>query len=190
MDRVGKNRKTAERALRKINVQIDDDVFEPQLNIRFEVWGPRWRESLERKETTKDGYRGTIAYAVEVFREVQVRRLRPAHLARLNEQMKERKLSASTRAKHTSASSTRVCRRRWSTGTRRRCRSCRRGERPRATKREAAYFTNDEIPRLFEQVPDGVYQLVSVSRGGLLIPRSQVRSLPGPFKNRLQTHLP
>jgi hypothetical protein len=68
MDRVGKNRKTAERALRKINVQIDDDVFEPQLNIRFEVWGPRWRKSLERKETTKDGYRGTIAYAVEVFR--------------------------------------------------------------------------------------------------------------------------
>ena len=125
------------------------------------MWGPRWRESLERKETTKDGYRGTIAYAVEVFGEVQVRRLRPVHLAKLNEHMKERKLSASTRAKHlrviNACLSSAV-----EHGYAAKVPKLPKGERPRPAKREAAYFTNDEIPRLFEQVPDGVYRVLDL----------------------------
>jgi integrase len=37
------------------------------------------------------------------------------------------------------------------------------GERPRPTKREAAYFTNDEVPRLFEQVEEGVYRVLDLT---------------------------
>src|SRR5262249_43162608 len=56
-DRVGKNRKTAERALTKIQAQEDDGAYVPQLNIKFSDWGDRWRESLRKpKENTKRGY--------------------------------------------------------------------------------------------------------------------------------------
>ena len=114
-ERVGKNRRAAERALRKVDVAVDDGVFEPRLDIRFEVWGPRWRESLERKDTTKDGYRETIRLRGGRVR-VQVRRLRPAHLAKLNEHMKKRSCRR-RRGRSISVSSTPVCRRRWSTAT-------------------------------------------------------------------------
>jgi hypothetical protein len=66
---VGRNRRDAERALRKIDVQVDEGVYRPQANIAFEAWGDRWLEALERKETTKDSYRSTVAYAKEAFRE-------------------------------------------------------------------------------------------------------------------------
>jgi hypothetical protein len=51
-ERVGKDRQTAERALRKIGVQEDDGSYAPQQSVRFEAWGERWRQSLERKQTT------------------------------------------------------------------------------------------------------------------------------------------
>jgi hypothetical protein len=38
-ERIGENRKTAERALRKVDVQIDEGNYEPVENIRFRDWG-------------------------------------------------------------------------------------------------------------------------------------------------------
>jgi integrase len=35
-----------------------------------------------------------------------------------------------------------------------------RAERPRPTRKEAAYFENDEIPRLFTRVEEGVYRVL------------------------------
>jgi hypothetical protein len=74
-----------------------------QQNVRFETWADKWLESLERKETTVDSYRSTIAYAKDTFGHVLVRRLGSGHLAELNEAMKEKELSASTRAKRSSS---------------------------------------------------------------------------------------
>jgi hypothetical protein len=38
------------------------------------------------------------------------------------------------------------------------------GERPRATRKEAAYFENEELPRLFAQLDEGIYRPSSSSR--------------------------
>jgi integrase len=161
-ERVGKNRKQAQRALRKIAVAVDDDVYQPQQNIRFETWADRWLEALERKQTTVDSYRSTMGYAKETFGEMLVRRLRPAHLAKLNELMKEQqepKLSDSTRAKHlrvlNACLSSAV-----DHGYAGTVPKLPKAERPRPTRKEAAYFENDELPRLFAEVPHGVYRVL------------------------------
>lgn len=159
-DRVGKNRKAAERALRKIAVQVDDGVYRPQQNIRFEPWGERWLDALERKGTTIDSYRSTVGYATETFGHMVVRRLRPAHLAELNKSLKERKLSASTRAKHlrvlNACLSSAV-----EHGYAGQVPKLPKAERPRPTRKEAAYFENDELPRLFTAIgSEGVYRVL------------------------------
>jgi integrase len=159
-DRIGKNRKTAERALRKIGTQVDEGVYRPQQNIRFETWGDKWLDALEQKETTVDSYRSTITYAKETFGHTVVRRLGPAHLAELNEAMKERKLSASTRAKHlrvlNACLSSAV-----EHGYAGQVPKLPKAERPRPTRKEAAYFENEELPRLFTAIGDeGVYRVL------------------------------
>jgi integrase len=158
-ERVGKNRRNAERALAKVQVAVNEDVYEPPAKIRFDAWGPRWREQLERKETTKDSYRSTVALAVEAFGEVQVGRIRPAHLGKLHALMKERQLSASTRAKHLRVLNACLAGA-VEEGYAAKVVKLPKAQRPKPTKREAAYFTNDEVPRLFEQVPDGVYRVL------------------------------
>jgi integrase len=156
-ERVGKDRQTAKRALRKIGVQEDEGSYAPQQSVRFETWGEQWRNSLERKQTTIDSYRSTIAYAAEAFGGVPVRRLRTSHLAKLNELMRERKLSPSTRAKHlrvvNACLGSAV-----EHGYAATIPKLPKAERPRAERKEAAYFENDEIPCLFAEVHEGVYR--------------------------------
>src|SRR6266508_2747030 len=41
-ERVGKNRRQAERALTKIQARLDEGEFVPQATIRFAEWGERW----------------------------------------------------------------------------------------------------------------------------------------------------
>jgi integrase len=158
-EKVGKNRKEATRALTKIQAREDDGSYRPQKVIRFEQWGKQWLSSLERKETTRNSYRSTIALASEVFGNVHVRRLSPSHLADLNKLMKERKLSDSTRAKHlrvlNACLSSAV-----EHGYAGSVPKLPRAERPRPAKKESAYFENDELPRLFAEIQDGVYRVL------------------------------
>ena len=166
---VGRNRREAERALTKIQATVDDGAFVAQSNIRFETWADQWIESLERKETTKDSYRSTIAYAKKLFGHKMVRRLRPEDIAHLNQTLREGKLSASTRAKHLRvlggclnsaiahgyAASNPV-------------RALPKAEKPRPQRKESAYFANDELPQLFDKFADGVYRtlfLVALKTG-------------------------
>jgi integrase len=90
---------------------------------------------------------------------VFVRRLQPADLAKLNKLMRERMLSDSTRAKHlrvlNACLSSAVEHNKAS-----RVPKLPKAERPRPRRKEAAYFENDELPRLFEQVADGVYRVL------------------------------
>jgi hypothetical protein len=107
-ERVGKNRKTAERALTKRQAEEDDGSFVPQKTIRFDEWADRWLASLERKKSTVDGYRSTTHYARQAFGDVIVRRLTVEHVkaflrvcsdARRGKKG-QRAMSESTRAKH------------------------------------------------------------------------------------------
>ncbi|MBI4171519.1 MAG: hypothetical protein HY511_02040, partial [Actinobacteria bacterium] len=98
--RVGRDRQAAERALRKIAVEVDDGSYLPQQKIAFADWGRRWLAGLERKRTTVDSYRSTIAYASELFGQKRVRRIGPQEIASFNARLRERGVSPSTRAKH------------------------------------------------------------------------------------------
>ena len=79
-ERVGRNRKMAERALTKRQAEEDDGAFVPQKTIRFDEWADRWLAGLERKPNTVDGYRTTMRYAKQAFGDVVVRRLTVEHV--------------------------------------------------------------------------------------------------------------
>jgi integrase len=116
--------------------------------------------AVARAETDDDhSYRSTIRYATEAFGGVPVRRLRTAHLAKLNELLKERKLSPSTRAKHLRVLNACLASA-MEHGYAGQVPKLPKAERPRPTRKEAAYFANDEVPRLFAQVGDGVYRVL------------------------------
>jgi Phage integrase SAM-like domain len=109
-ERVGRNKRDAERARDKIAVQVDEGAYVPQKNIAFNEWGARWLESLERKQTTVNDYRSTIKYATDLLGSKPVRRIGTENIARFNQMLSETQvrqpggkpvpLSASTRAKH------------------------------------------------------------------------------------------
>lgn len=166
---VGHNRKNAERAFRKVEVEVDEGAYRPQLNVRFAEWGERWLAALERKETTRDSYRSTIAYASEAFGSKLVRQLQPQDIAALNVSMRETGLSDSTRAKHLrvlgACLGSAV---QHGYAARNPVRLLPSGEKPRPKRRESAYFENDELPRLFAAIPEGVYRtlfLVALKTG-------------------------
>jgi integrase len=169
-ERIGRNRRDADRALAKLTVQEDAGEYRPVPNIPFRDWAERWLASLEREETTRDSYRSTITYANEAFGSKVVRRLGPGDIAVFGAVLraekdgrngKKRALSASTRAKHLRvlhaclqsavshgyAAQNPVAR-------------LPESERPRKERREAPYFANDELPRLFEAASEGVYRML------------------------------
>ena len=80
---VGRSRKQAERALRKIAVSVDEGDFRPQRNIRFAEWGDAWLSSLERKRSTIDSYGGTVVHAARAFGSRRVRDIRVDDIASL-----------------------------------------------------------------------------------------------------------
>jgi integrase len=98
-----------------------------------------------------------MVYAAAVFGTKPVRRLGTHEVARFNSKLRERDISPSTRAKHLrvlgaclqSAIS-------HGYATRNPVRDLPRAEKPRPERKEAAYFENNEVPRLFAEVPEGM----------------------------------
>jgi integrase len=160
-ERVGKNRKLAQRALTKIQAQVDEGEFRAQRNVKFAVWAEEWLLGLERpKPRTILGYAQTMAYATEVFGEKSVRRLEPLDVKRFLADLRQKGMSDSSRAKHL-----RVLGACLESAVRSSCagmnpvRLIPKQERPQAKDktRESAYFTDEELPRLFREVADSVY---------------------------------
>lgn len=162
---VGRDRQQAELALLRIEDSVEDGDYRPRPNIGFSDWASRWLDSLERKSTTVDSYRSTIVHAREVFGGTRVRRIGPEDIGRFNMILRERGCSASTRAKHLRvlgaclqaavfyryADSNPV-------------RELPPAQRPRPERKEAAYFENDELPRLFRHLHDEPYRSLCCSR--------------------------
>ena len=156
-ERVGKNRKLAERALTKIQAQVDEGEFRAQRNVKFAVWADEWLLGLERpKPRTISGYAQTMAYATEVFGEKSVRRLDPLDVKRFLVHLRRTGMSDSSRAKHL-----RVLGACLESAVRSGCaainpsRLIPKQERPQAKDktRESAYFTDEELPRLSGKSP-------------------------------------
>jgi integrase len=157
----GKNRKQAERLRTKLQGQEDEQTFEPIRNVRFSEWGDSWPKSLERKPSTIRSYETTMSVAKQAFGGKHVRAVTPGDVAALNVSMKERGVSESTRAKHLRvlnacfasamshgyAGSNPV-------------RALRKSEKPSPESKESAYFVNEELPRLFAAIPDGLYRVL------------------------------
>jgi integrase len=172
-ERVGKNKRNAERSRDKIAVEVDEGEYVARQNIRFDEWGPRWLDALERKGTTVNSYRSTIGYARDAFGAKPVRRLGPQDIARFNQHLGEVRvrrpdghggygqepLSSSTRAKHLRVLG--ACLNsaiRHGYAARNPVKDLPAAEKPRPARKEAAYFTDEELPRLFAEVTDGVFR--------------------------------
>ena len=150
---VGRDRHQAEIALRRVSAAVDDGSFRPRPTIGFLEWADSWLASLERKPTTVGSYRSTIAHAKDVFGSQRVRRIAPEDIARFNGILRERGCSASTRAKHLrvlgACLQAAVSYRYADSNAVRELPSA---QRPRPERKEAAYFENNELPRLFEHL--------------------------------------
>jgi integrase len=169
-ERVGQNRREAERALRKVGTRVDDGEWRPQLRISFEAWSARWLASIETKPSTRSDYRSTIAYANAAFGGRDVRRIRGEDILALATRMRDgtaaigggrpgRAISDSTRAKHL-----RVLHGCFEAAVqhgyagRNPVRDVPRQQKPRPRKREAGYFVDDELAPLIAAATPGVYR--------------------------------
>src|ERR671934_281215 len=64
---VGHNRKLAERALRKVQVQLEENTYQVPRAVSFADWADRWLDGLRRQHTTRQTYASTLGYAKAVF---------------------------------------------------------------------------------------------------------------------------
>jgi integrase len=158
-EKVGKNRRVAERLRDKRSVEVDEGTYQPLKRIRFGDWGPQWLDHLERKASTVASYRSTIAYAAAQFGERQVGNVQPADIARLSHHLKTRGLADSSRAKHLRVlGACFASAMEHGLAAQNPVRRLPRSERPRPSRKESAYFETNELPRLFPQIPEGVYR--------------------------------
>jgi integrase len=150
---VGRDRYQAEISLHRIAVEVEEGAFRPRPTIAFIEWADRWLASLERKPSTVGSYRSTIVHAKEVFGGQRVRRIGADDIARFNLMLRERGCSSSTRAKHLRVLG--ACMQaavfyRYADSNP--VRELPPAQRPRPERKEAAYFENHELPRLFEHL--------------------------------------
>ncbi len=156
-ERVGKNRREAERLRDKRAVEVDEATYAPPKKVRFSQWADSWRESLERKQSTKDSYRSTLEYAKALMGDRLVSRVQPADVARFNHALRAGGLSDSTRAKHL-----RVLGACFASAVehgitaQNPVRRLPRSERPRPARKESAYYEQGELTPLFAQIPAGL----------------------------------
>jgi integrase len=158
---VGRDRRHASRAFLKVVQESEDADYRPEPDIAFAEWADRWLGSLERKPSTINSYRSTVSYAKQIFGGTQVRRLGPEDVLRFNNVLPELGCSSSTRAKHLRVLS--AC-----LGTAVRYRyaafnpvgALHPGQKPRSERKEAAYFENAELPRLFSELRAEPYRSI------------------------------
>jgi len=131
----------------------------PRLDIAFNDWAERWLDSLERKPSTIASYRSTIVHAREIFGGTCLRALGPEEIARFNMILREKGCSPSTRAKHLrvlgACLQAAVFFRHAESNP---VRELPPAQRPRPEQKEAAYFENEELPRLFCHLRDEPYR--------------------------------
>jgi integrase len=166
---VGRDRQQAEVALHRLVAAIEDGTYRLRLTIGFEEWADQWLAALERKPSTIGSYRSTIVHAKEAFGGQRVRRIGPEDVARFNLMLRERGCSPSTRAKHLRVLG--ACMQaavfyRYADSNP--VRELPPAQRPRPERKEAAYFENHELPRLFAHLSSEPYRtlfLVALKTG-------------------------
>lgn len=158
----GRNRRQAEGMLAKLRSSLDEGELVPQGNKTFAVWADEWLAGLERpKANTIDSYRPTLAYAKSAFGEKVVRKLTVADVIAFLSKMQEAKVSASTQAKHLRVLN--ACLRsavQHGYAAQNPIGRLDRSERPKVETKEAAWFEDDELPKLFAEIHEGLYKVL------------------------------
>lgn len=166
---VGHNRKDAQRALDSRRGEIADRRFRVLKDVRFDEWGRQWLESFTGKETSRRVYTTTIAYATEVFGSIKVRDLDVSDVRRFLEHIKlehrRRRASSKDEAVRSSELSPATLAKHL-----RQLSSClqaavsegytndnpvgrlHKTARPKVAKSRPAYYTNDELARLWPEL--------------------------------------
>lgn len=157
--RVGRNRKTAERKLAKIQTELDEGTYLKVKRVGFSTWADQWIGRLDSlQQSTLDAYRGSMAYAKAYFREKRVDRITATDVSNFNTYLRDdHKLSSTTRHKHVSTLSTclksAVAHGFASSNP---VPNLPKNERPKKDSGEAGYFENAEIARIVKAMTDGL----------------------------------
>jgi integrase len=160
---VGHNRREAERRLRAVQVQIDQEAYAPPENVSFSDWADRWLAGLRREETTRWAYRSSLDYAKQVFGGKSLRKLTTADVRAFLDRVEEanrarkrpREVSSTTLAKHLrhlgaclqAAKAERLL-------AENPVRLLAASSRPKPQKKRPSYFTNDELGRLWPELAE------------------------------------
>lgn len=160
---VGHNRKEAERALDACRGDIARHRYRVIENIRFDEWADRWIASLRtagRKESTVRVYETSLYYAKDAFGSMNVREIQPSDISAMLEGIAKKPrtlktVSQSTLAKHLrqlgSCLGAAVSEGYAEDNPVSRLHSTRR---PKVSQSAPAYFTNEELSRLWPELDD------------------------------------
>jgi integrase len=162
-ERVGRNRKQAERRLRSVELEIDQGTLRAARECAFSEWADRWLEGLRREETTRRTYRASLEYAKQVIGRKPIRKVSTSdvcafldHIEQVNRSRERpRDVSPTTLAKHLRhLGACLQAARAESLIAENPVRLLTPSARPKVKKKRPSYFTNDELPRLWPELVD------------------------------------
>jgi len=156
---VGHNRKEAQRALDALRGDVARRRYRPLEEIAFDVWADRWLAGFTGKENSRRVYATTIDYAKPVFGKTKVRDLDASDVRRFLSVIREanapREVSPATLAKHLRQLG--ACfEAAISEGYAERnpVRELHKTARPKVAKSKPAYYTDDELARLWPELAE------------------------------------
>lgn len=157
-----RDRQTAERALRRLQVRLDEGTLEQEPRpVAFATWAEEWLHGLDGKQTSSRAYASTIAYATGVFGRTAVRDLRAADVRRFLDLVRAcnrergREVSPATLAKHLRQLGA-CLQAALSEGHAREnpVRALHKTFKPKVRRPEPSYFTDAELARLWPALTD------------------------------------
>jgi integrase len=168
-DPAGHDRAEAEKALRRIEVHTDENRYQPPQHETFSEHADEWLAGVRRRSTTKQNYAVTLGYAKAVFGRKRVEKLTVsdvtrflAHVERENLSRKPpRTVSEATLAKHLRQLSACLAAARTKGLLENPVKALDKSRKPRAVRGAPAYFTDDELRRLWTALEKRPIHLVA-----------------------------
>jgi integrase len=164
-EKVGKNRKDAERALRIVDGQVAAGSFRIAEERQFSAWADEWLAKHTARQSSRENYAVTLAYAKTVFGRRKVRHLGPEDVSRFLEHVRDENRRRTPKGKkpHEVAPATLAKHLRqlgacfadavlMGYADENPVRRLPKAERPRVDEPEANYFGDEELPRLWPEL--------------------------------------
>jgi integrase len=155
----GKDRRQALRELARVQTRQDEGSWMAPKRIAFEKWADEWLASLECKASTKKSYVATLNVAKPRWGRRELRKIGVSDIRCLLADLRSAGRSSATRARHLrclhalfeAGIASNYC-------ARNPVAMLTKSEKPRPTRREAAYFTDAELSQLLQATPEGLWR--------------------------------